>query len=150
MSVGGFTLATLSGQLNRTTTTLSLIAGLAGLAVSVSHLGRPLKAWRAFLGLRTSWLSREIVAFGVFAPLAILLTLSLWLPGPALLRLQQLMAVGVSLTGMSGVLCSVMVYHDTRRKFWRWPVATKKFLGTTLILGAALLGNVPLAFIAAA
>jgi hypothetical protein len=35
-----------------------------------------------------------------------------------------------------------MVYHDTRRKFWRWPAATEKFLGTTLLLGAALL-NVP-------
>lgn len=138
LSVGGFTLATLLGQLNRTTATLSLVAGLAGLAVSVSHLGRPLKAWRAFLGLRRSWLSREIIAFGAFAPLAILLTLTFWLPELALLRLQQLMAVGVSLTGMSGVLCSVMVYHDTRRKFWRWPAATEKFLGTTMMLGAAI------------
>jgi Fe-S-cluster-containing dehydrogenase component/DMSO reductase anchor subunit len=142
MSVGGFTLATLLGQLNRANTTMSLALGLAGLAVSVTHLGKPLKAWRAFLGLRTSWLSREILAFGCFAPLAIFLTLSFWLPGPLLLRLQQLMAVSVSLTGMSGVLCSIMVYHDTRRKFWRWPAATEKFLGTTLLLGAALL-NLP-------
>jgi DMSO reductase anchor subunit len=35
-----------------------------------------------------------------------------------------------------------MVYHDTRRKFWRWPAATEKFLGTTVILGSALL-NLP-------
>jgi formate dehydrogenase iron-sulfur subunit len=149
LSVGGFTLGAITGQLNRTTATLSLIAGLLGLAVSVSHLGRPLKAWRAFLGLRTSWLSREIIAFGIFAPLAIALTISFWLPGPALLRLQQLMAVSVSLTGMSGVLCSVMVYHDTRRKFWRWPAATEKFLGTTIILGAALV-NMPAVLIATA
>lgn len=138
LSVGGYALGAMTGQLSRTNATLSLVAGLLGLAVSVSHLGRPLKAWRAFLGLRTSWLSREIIAFGVFAPLAIALTLSFWLPGSALLRLQQLMAVSVSLTGMSGVLCSVMVYHDTRRKFWRWPAATEKFLGTTIILGAAV------------
>jgi DMSO reductase anchor subunit len=136
-------LATLTGQLNRTNTTISLLAGLLGLAISVSHLGRPLKAWRAFLGLKTSWLSREIIMFGAFAPCAILLTLSFWLPGLALLRLQQLMAVSVLLTGMSGVVCSVMVYHDTRRKFWRWPVATEKFLGTTIILGAAPL-NLPI------
>ena len=138
LSVGGFTVSALSGQLNRATASISLVAGLLGLAVSVSHLGRPLKAWRAFLGLRKSWLSREIIAFGVFAPFAIALTISFWLPGPALLRLQQLMAVSVALTGMSGVLCSVMVYHDTRRKFWRWPAATEKFLGTTIILGAAV------------
>jgi len=142
MSVGGFTLATLLGQSNRTNATISLAAGLLGLFISVSHLGKPLKAWRAFLGLRTSWLSREIVAFGVFAPLAILFTVSFWLPGLALLRLQQLMAVGVSLTGMIGVFCSIMVYHDTRRKFWRWPATTEKFLGTTILLGAALF-NLP-------
>jgi Fe-S-cluster-containing dehydrogenase component len=142
MSVGGFTLATLLGRLNRANATICLAAGLVGLAVSISHLGKPLKAWRAFLGLRTSWLSREIIAFGVFAPLAIALTISFWLPGPALLRLQQLMAVSVSLTGMIGVFCSIMVYHDTRREFWRWPAATEKFLGTTILLGAALL-NLP-------
>src|SRR5688572_8035363 len=44
-------------------------ATLLGLAASVAHLGQPLKAWRSFLGLRTSWLSREIVAFGLFAAL---------------------------------------------------------------------------------
>jgi Fe-S-cluster-containing dehydrogenase component/DMSO reductase anchor subunit len=142
MSVGGFTLATLRGQLNRANAIISLIAGLLGLAISVSHLGRPLKGWRAFLGLKTSWLSREIIAFGAFAPCAILLTLSFWLPGPLLLRLQLPMAVSVLLTGMSGVSCSIMVYHDTRRKFWRWPAVAEKFLGTTLILGAALL-NLP-------
>src|ERR1051325_347459 len=149
ISVGGFTLATLTGQLNRTNTTISLLAGLLGLAISVSHLGRPLKAWRAFLGLKTSWLSREIIMFGAFAPCAILLTLSFWLPGLALLRLQQPMAVSVLLTGMSGVSCSIMVYHDTRRKFWRWPAATEKFLGTTIILGAALLNLPSVLFITA-
>jgi hypothetical protein len=39
----------------------------AGLAASVLHLGRPLGAWRFFLGLRTSWMSREILAFGAFS-----------------------------------------------------------------------------------
>src|SRR6266850_1787378 len=38
-----------------------------GLAASIFHLGRPLGAWRAFLGFRHSWMSREIVAFGLLA-----------------------------------------------------------------------------------
>lgn len=45
--------------------------GLLALAVSVLHLGRPRYAYRAVLGLRHSWLSREILAFGVFAGLAV-------------------------------------------------------------------------------
>jgi Fe-S-cluster-containing dehydrogenase component/DMSO reductase anchor subunit len=37
-----------------------LAAGVA-LAASVLHLGKPLRAWRAILNVRSSWLSREIV-----------------------------------------------------------------------------------------
>ena len=44
----------------------SLILMLA-LGVSVLHLGRPQHAYRAVIGLRHSWLSREILAFGLFA-----------------------------------------------------------------------------------
>ena len=40
---------------------------IAGLVASILHLGRPLGAWRAWLGLRTSWMSREVVAFGGFS-----------------------------------------------------------------------------------
>lgn len=36
-------------------------------AFSLSHLGRPGRAWRAGLNLRRSWLSREVVGFGAFA-----------------------------------------------------------------------------------
>src|SRR5260221_4558294 len=52
----------------------------SGLAASILHLGRPLGAWRAWLGLRTSWMSREIVAFGGFFGLALALTLVVRLP----------------------------------------------------------------------
>ena len=37
----------------------------ASIVISIAHLGRPLYAFRAFLGLRRSWLSREILAFTV-------------------------------------------------------------------------------------
>ncbi len=50
----------------------ALVFGLLALAASVFHLGRPQYAYRAVLGLRHSWLSREIVAFGAFAGAAIL------------------------------------------------------------------------------
>ena len=49
---------------------MTLTLGMLGLISSVQHLGRPLFAFRSILGIRRSWLSREIVAFGVFAVLA--------------------------------------------------------------------------------
>jgi len=45
---------------------VALGLGMLALAASILHLGRPLYAFRAILGLRTSWLSREILAFGLF------------------------------------------------------------------------------------
>jgi Fe-S-cluster-containing dehydrogenase component len=50
--------------------TSSLAFGLLALSASLLHLGRPWLAFRAVLGLRHSWLSREILAFGLFAKLA--------------------------------------------------------------------------------
>ncbi|MCD6180372.1 MAG: dimethyl sulfoxide reductase anchor subunit [Bacteroidales bacterium] len=53
-----------------------LFIGLAilGGILSMAHLGKKLRAWRAVLNIRKSWLSREIVAYSLFVPLA-----SLWL-----------------------------------------------------------------------
>lgn len=45
---------------------------LASMALSALHLGRKGRAWRAVLGLRTSWLSREIVAYAAFVGVAAL------------------------------------------------------------------------------
>lgn len=105
-----------------------------GLAASTSHLGRPLGAWRAFLGLRRSWLSREIVVFGGCFPLAVSYTAGLYFDFmPAALTVVA--GVLTVLSGVLGVFCSAMIYHDTQRVFWRLPVSAGKFFGTTLGLG---------------
>jgi DMSO reductase anchor subunit len=116
---------------------LLLIAAFAGgLAPSIAllHLGKPLKAWRAFLGWRTSWFSREAIAFGVFLPLAagaLAATLSDWK------ILAMFLKGAAALTGLAGVACSAMIYVDTRREFWRASQSFGKFFETTLLLGAA-------------
>ncbi|MEO7325187.1 MAG: DmsC/YnfH family molybdoenzyme membrane anchor subunit [Dokdonella sp.] len=59
-----------------------LVGGLlvsVGLMASVGHLGKPMRAWRAFSQWRSSWLSREgIAALATYVPLVVLL--SLWFP----------------------------------------------------------------------
>ena len=40
---------------------------VAAFALSSLHLGKPLRAWRAVLNIKSSWLSREIFFSGVFA-----------------------------------------------------------------------------------
>lgn len=115
---------------------------MTGLTASVLHLGRPLGAWRAFLGLRKSWLSREIVVFGGLPPAVFtgafgeMVGLPRWLVAGALL-------VAV-LVGIVGVFCSAMIYIDTKRDFWRPARSFTKFFGTVVLsLLATLLVLVP-------
>ncbi|GAB5560574.1 MAG: dimethyl sulfoxide reductase anchor subunit [Synoicihabitans sp.] len=96
-----------------------------GLSVSVAHLGRPLRAWRIFLGLRRSWLSREAVVLGAWFPA--LIATAIWgdaVPGLGLL--------GIAI-GAVGVACSAMIYIDTPRRFWRAPATSIRMGGTVAI-----------------
>jgi Fe-S-cluster-containing dehydrogenase component/DMSO reductase anchor subunit len=116
---------------------VALAAGLLGLAVGALHLGRPTGAWRAFLGLRRSWLSREIVVFGAFAMLAVVHTTLAWFPDTAPPAIHDGLGWATLASGLAGVLCSAMIYHDTRRDFWHLRISGPRFLGTTALLGAS-------------
>jgi Fe-S-cluster-containing dehydrogenase component/DMSO reductase anchor subunit len=115
--------------------TVACIVALVALAASIFHLGRPRLFWRAVYGLRTSWLSREVLVFSVFATLAIGYEASIgWSP---LRFLAQPLRTGGSVVGVLGVLASVMVYVATRRKHWTAVRTGVRFFGTSLGLGAA-------------
>jgi Fe-S-cluster-containing dehydrogenase component/DMSO reductase anchor subunit len=115
---------------------VSLVIALLALGTSAFHLGRPFSAWRAVIGLKTSWLSREIVMFGLFAGLGMLEAAGFWLKSLTTFN-SAVLPVAVGISGLLGVFCSVMIYHDTRRAFWKLSLSSFKFFGTTLLLGAA-------------
>jgi formate dehydrogenase iron-sulfur subunit len=112
---------------------LGLGAALLGLLASLFHLGRPHLAYRAVRGVRHSWLSREIVAFGGFAGLVAALALS-GARGAAPAGL----GVATAIVGVVAVGASVMVYAATRRECWSVDAVAVRFFGTTALLGAAL------------
>ncbi|MFM9964831.1 MAG: DmsC/YnfH family molybdoenzyme membrane anchor subunit [Planctomycetaceae bacterium] len=118
----------------------ALAFGLLALAASTLHLGRPQYAWRAVIGLRHSWLSREIVVFGAFAGAAILYAIGNWF-GFDSFGLGSVVhdAVGwsVGAFGLLGVFCSVMIYSFTQRAFWSFPLTATRFALTTALLGIA-------------
>jgi formate dehydrogenase iron-sulfur subunit len=113
---------------------VALSATLLGIAASMAHLGQPLKAWRSFLGLSTSWLSREIVAFGVFAALLGVTAWRAWI-APASAATSFLLAVA-TICGLGAVFCSAFVYRATRRVFWLG--ALSRFFLTAGLLGSAI------------
>jgi formate dehydrogenase iron-sulfur subunit len=137
LAVGAFAVGALAPHLasallplGKVHAALALIVGIVALGASFLHLGRPLYAFRAVLGFRRSWLSREAVAFGAFAGLAAVHAAVSWLAGSA----PRWLALAVTGVGLAGVGCSVMVYVATKRDGWRGDhVAIKFGLGTALL-----------------
>jgi len=114
-----------------------LVVGLVGMHAAVFHLGRPRYAFRSLLGLRTSWLSREILAFGVFAGSALFDASAVWLAKdrPSLVPLADQLGLVTALSGVVGVFCSVMIYVKTHRPFWSVHRTGGKFFLSAIVLG---------------
>ena len=136
-SAGGYfvelALRTMRREVPLALSMLSLALGLIGINASLLHLGRPLYAYRALIGLKHSWLSREIAAFGLFANLAIVHSVVRWFRP----SLELASSAGVASAGLLAVVSSIMVYHVVRRPFWRVTISGPKFLGTAIVLGLA-------------
>ncbi|HAV63231.1 MAG TPA: hypothetical protein DCY13_12805, partial [Verrucomicrobiales bacterium] len=121
---------------------MALALGLATL-----HLGRPLKAWRAFLGWRRSWFSREAIAFGGYMGALALTALAAGFPpmmqlaadspanGFAVTALAWSLPLALALGAVS-IFCSFMLYVDTRREFWAAYPTGVRFFGSTLLFAA--------------
>jgi formate dehydrogenase iron-sulfur subunit len=117
-------------------TLVAVAVGALALNIAALHLGKPLKAWRAFLGWRKSWFSREVIAFGAFVPAAALAAISFW--RVELNGFGFPLKLAASIIGMIAVACSAMIYVDTRREFWNAKQSFGKFFGTTAVLGLAV------------
>jgi len=141
-----------SGALGGVRTYHSLVAlalGLLAIGASTLHLGRPHLAFRALIGLRTSWLSREALGFALFAKLAVLyaalqfnapiLRLLGWPPlAPATFeRAATALGASVSAVGVLAVACSVLLYKVTHRQWWGGGRTSFKFFLTAGVLGTA-------------
>lgn len=108
-----------------------------GMAASVLHLGQPLKAWRFFIGLKTSWLSREILAFSLFAPIPFVLVALPFTPDFPFKEYFSLLASYSALPiGLLAVFTSVMIYHDTHRALWHIRRSSIRFFGTVASFAA--------------
>ena len=136
-SVGILTALVGSGVESPSGWALAFILSLSGIGASIAHLGRPLRAWRVFLGLGKSWLSREILVFGGYFGLLSLLVVintlfhaSLETTPRYLVDALEWLAVGI---GWLGVFTSVMIYADTRRQSWNLFSTSFRFFGTTTI-----------------
>jgi formate dehydrogenase iron-sulfur subunit len=103
----------------------AFVAAAIALPASLFHLGRPLHAWKALRGLRRSWLSREVLAFGLFAATA----------GAAALTSSTPVAALALATGVAGVYASGRLYVVPGRPSWDSWLTVAQFLATAVALG---------------
>ncbi len=108
------------------------VMAILGLLSSVTHLGKPLRAWRAFTQWRSSWLSREawaaVLALGSAA--LIIVVPDLW---------PQALAAVLLLSSSATVLCTAMIYHSLPPvPAWTIPSVPAIFITLALYSGAFL------------
>lgn len=157
MSVGAVAIGSLlrwlgGGLATDAAIVLGAAVGQAGLAAATLHLGRPHLAFRAALGWRHSWLSREALIFGAYAATSV--TAALFAAMPVLESLLPRFAIDLlnlvlpaptrpaaealaMLSGAAGIFCSAMIYVFTGREFWLGGRTFGKFFGTAAVLGFA-------------
>lgn len=120
-----------------------LITLVAGLGLATLHLGRPLKAYRAMANLKTSWLSREILACNLFAGaaswLAVWSLVSIfgkesWLVDQIGDR-RVLLSISAAVTGALVVFSSARLYIVTGRPLWTSARTNGLFFLTAAVLG---------------
>jgi formate dehydrogenase iron-sulfur subunit len=128
---------------------IGFAAVFIALNLSLFHLGRPLLAWKAFLGWRRSWLSREVIAFSALAgttAAAALAALATAAAGASLLPvalpalpagLSTGIRIAVLAAAAAAVYASAMVYRDTPRPLWATRLTLWRFSLT------AALGGIP-------
>lgn len=130
-------------------TLLALVFATAGLLASFWHLGKPLRAWRAFSQWRTSWLSREGVA-AVLTYVPALLFAAMLLPamiGPHALGEPSmpgargtLVALALLACALATVACTAMIYASLKPiPAWGHKLVLPGYLGFALLCGGLLL-----------
>ena len=127
----GWSLGAVFGGAKLDATWLAVL-GLAAGAVAAAHLGRPARAWRAASNLRRSWVSREVVLFGVFLVSGI---------STDLLSLGVAALVFVVASGLATVAAVDMVYRVRHQEHPVVPHSAMATL-TAVFIAVVLAGEV--------
>src|SRR5690606_5949285 len=110
-----------------------------GLLASFAHLGKPLRAWRAFSQWQSSWLSREGVAAVLTYVPALALAVLLWRADTGLaVRVAGIVTAALAL---ASVVCTAMIYASLQPiAAWRNRWVLPGYVGLALLGGGWLLG----------
>lgn len=115
-----------------------------GLPLSALHLGRPLLAHTAMKNIKTSWLSREALALGLFTTgMTIIIALFFFEVSQSIRVISEIM---VTTIGAYGIYAQSMIYRIKARPSWNKKETTAIFfnvayIGIFIIALSLLLNN---------
>ena len=104
-----------------------MLPAALGLPLSALHLGRPGKALTAMKNIKTSWLSREALALGVFTGLMSLDLLLYFVGAPGFVKL--FLGALTLAVGIYGIYAQGMIYQIAARPSWNRKTTLLKFFG---------------------
>lgn len=127
---------------------LVMLPAALGLPLSALHLGRPFKAMAAMKNIKSSWLSREALALGMFT-LMMTVTVALYF-FDASVPIRFVFGMMTLGTGIYGIHAQAMIYRIEARPSWNRPTTNVKFFATAyagvyLLACGALFSEMPLA-----
>jgi DMSO reductase anchor subunit len=139
LSVGTLVATVLTRRTDPALLTLVLTLTAFTLNISVLHLGRPAYAWRALKMWRRSWLSREVLLFGLFFASLTTLTGIAWLRVlhvvPVSTSVFSIAQIATALFGIGGILASARIYLVPARPAWNMRHTPVDFLLSSAVLG---------------
>jgi len=110
---------------------LVLLPSMIGLPLSALHLGRPILAMTAMKNIKTSWLSREALALGIFTTLMSGVVAIYFFELPQFIRL--FVEAITSAVGIYGIYAQAMIYRIKARPSWNRETTNMKFFGVAYV-----------------
>jgi Fe-S-cluster-containing dehydrogenase component/DMSO reductase anchor subunit len=109
---------------------LVLLPLLIGLPLSALHLGRPILAHTAMKNIKTSWLSREALALGLFAGFGIVSSIGYFFEQTFITASFLSLAL---VSALYGVYAQSMIYRVPARPSWNRVSTTKRFFSSSFV-----------------
>lgn len=139
--VGALAVMLLTHAMDTVSLTLLSVYTAIALNISIFHLGRPAYAWRALKMWRRSWLSREVLLFGLFFVSIGACMVAAW--AQTLTSLHTAQAVSVlgwlaAVFGVLGTLASAYIYLVPARPSWNMSHTPIDFLLSAAWMGSLL------------
>ena len=115
---------------------VAAVLSVVGILASLSHLGRPLAFLNSLSNLGSSWLSNEALLSGIFAGIAVLYALVLYLkPNQTFDTVLRWLG---SIVGVIAVFSMAKLYTSTIVPVWQGINTYVEFYATTIAVGALL------------